>query len=169
MNKPSPNSFIKKYHLRFHAPSDGSDGDHILCEFESEEPFQAARQGDILDLRKYDGNPLGDLLEIVKIQRSLFIGENGGVDSESTDVFTKIFQTDLKNNDTDRPRNSIEIDLENKSLADAVSELEKKMVLAAHTNFKENISATARHLGITRKQLYLKLEGYKLINIFSRK
>lgn len=54
------------------------------------------------------------------------------------------------------------IDLTNKSLEDAVSELEIKMITDARAKYKDNISKVARELGLTRRGFYLKLDRYGL-------
>lgn len=55
-----------------------------------------------------------------------------------------------------------ETDFSGLTLDAAVSELEKKMILDALSRNQNNISRTARELGLTRRGLYLKLERYKL-------
>ncbi|GAC1398748.1 MAG: hypothetical protein NVSMB56_13690 [Pyrinomonadaceae bacterium] len=51
---------------------------------------------------------------------------------------------------------------ENLLLADALSELEQRMITEALRKHRGNISRTARELGLTRRGLYLKLERYNL-------
>jgi hydrogenase-4 transcriptional activator len=51
---------------------------------------------------------------------------------------------------------------ENLSLADALAELEQRMIAAAMRKHRGNISRAARELGLTRRGLYLKLERYNL-------
>jgi len=48
------------------------------------------------------------------------------------------------------------------TLADAMGELERRMIADALRRHKGNISRAARELGLTRRGLYLKLERYSL-------
>jgi len=48
------------------------------------------------------------------------------------------------------------------TLADAMGELERRMIADAMRRHKGNISRAARELGLTRRGLYLKLERYSL-------
>ncbi len=48
------------------------------------------------------------------------------------------------------------------TLADALSELERRMIAEALRKHNGNISRTARELGLTRRGLYLKLERYEM-------
>jgi transcriptional regulator with GAF, ATPase, and Fis domain len=52
--------------------------------------------------------------------------------------------------------------LENVSLAEALEEVERRMIKDAMRRHKENISRVARELGLTRRGLYLKLERYQI-------
>jgi hydrogenase-4 transcriptional activator len=54
------------------------------------------------------------------------------------------------------------VPLENVTLADALSEVERRMISEALRKHKGNISRAARELGLTRRGLYLKLERYQL-------
>ncbi len=57
---------------------------------------------------------------------------------------------------------SIPVPLENLTLADALAEVERKMIAEALRKHGGNISRAARELGLTRRGLYLKLERYDL-------
>ena len=48
------------------------------------------------------------------------------------------------------------------SLAEALEEVERRMITDAMRRHKGNISRVARELGLTRRGLYLKLDRYKL-------
>ncbi len=54
------------------------------------------------------------------------------------------------------------VPLENVTLADALSEVERRMISEALRKHKGNISRAARELGLTRRGLYLKLERYEI-------
>jgi transcriptional regulator with GAF, ATPase, and Fis domain/Tfp pilus assembly protein PilF len=54
------------------------------------------------------------------------------------------------------------VPLENATLADALSEVERRMISEALRKHKGNISRAARELGLTRRGLYLKLERYEI-------
>jgi transcriptional regulator with GAF, ATPase, and Fis domain/Tfp pilus assembly protein PilF len=57
---------------------------------------------------------------------------------------------------------SMTVPLENVTLADALSEVERRMISDALRKHKGNISRAARELGLTRRGLYLKLERYEI-------
>jgi len=52
--------------------------------------------------------------------------------------------------------------LQNVTLADALEEVERRMIADALRKHGGNISRAARELGLTRRGLYLKLERYQL-------
>jgi hydrogenase-4 transcriptional activator len=52
--------------------------------------------------------------------------------------------------------------LENVSLAEALEEVERRMITDSMRRHKGNISRAARELGLTRRGLYLKLERYQI-------
>jgi transcriptional regulator with GAF, ATPase, and Fis domain len=54
------------------------------------------------------------------------------------------------------------VPLENVTLADALSEVERRMISEAMRKHKGNISRAARELGLTRRGLYLKLERHEI-------
>lgn len=54
------------------------------------------------------------------------------------------------------------VPLENVTLAEALSEVERRMISEALRKHKGNISRAARELGLTRRGLYLKLERYEI-------
>jgi two-component system response regulator HupR/HoxA len=54
------------------------------------------------------------------------------------------------------------VPLENATLADALEEVERRMISDALRRHKGNISRAARELGLTRRGLYLKLERYQI-------
>ncbi|HMG76416.1 MAG TPA: sigma 54-interacting transcriptional regulator [Pyrinomonadaceae bacterium] len=54
------------------------------------------------------------------------------------------------------------VPLKNVTLADALSEVERRMISEALRKHKGNISRAARELGLTRRGLYLKLERYEM-------
>jgi transcriptional regulator with GAF, ATPase, and Fis domain len=54
------------------------------------------------------------------------------------------------------------VPLRNVTLADALSEVERRMISEALRKHKGNISRAARELGLTRRGLYLKLERYEM-------
>lgn len=54
------------------------------------------------------------------------------------------------------------VPLENVTLADALSEVERRMISEALRKHKGNISRAARELGLTRRGLYLKLERHEI-------
>ncbi len=54
------------------------------------------------------------------------------------------------------------VPLENATLADALEEVERRMISEALRRHKGNISRAARELGLTRRGLYLKLERYQI-------
>ncbi len=55
------------------------------------------------------------------------------------------------------------ISLEGVTLADAQSEVERRMIAGTLGKHKGNISRAARELGLTRRGLYLKIERYEII------
>ncbi|PYS72906.1 MAG: sigma-54-dependent Fis family transcriptional regulator, partial [Acidobacteria bacterium] len=52
--------------------------------------------------------------------------------------------------------------LENVSLAEALEEVERRMISDALRRHKGNISRAARELGLTRRGLYLKIDRYHI-------
>ena len=52
--------------------------------------------------------------------------------------------------------------LQNVTLADALADVERRMIADALRRHSGNISRAARELGLTRRGLYLKLERYQL-------
>jgi DNA-binding NtrC family response regulator len=58
--------------------------------------------------------------------------------------------------------NTITLSGQHSTLADAMAELERRMIADALRRHKGNISRAARELGLTRRGLYLKLERYSL-------
>jgi DNA-binding NtrC family response regulator len=52
--------------------------------------------------------------------------------------------------------------LENTTLADALAEVERRMIAAALRKHNGNISRAARELGLTRRGLYLKLDRLEM-------
>jgi transcriptional regulator with GAF, ATPase, and Fis domain len=54
------------------------------------------------------------------------------------------------------------VPLTNVTLADALSEVERRMISESLRKHKGNISRAARELGLTRRGLYLKLERYEM-------
>jgi two-component system response regulator HupR/HoxA len=52
--------------------------------------------------------------------------------------------------------------LQNITLADALADVERRMIADALRKHSGNISRAARELGLTRRGLYLKLERYQL-------
>ena len=54
------------------------------------------------------------------------------------------------------------VPLENASLAEALEEVERRMISEALRRHKGNISRAARELGLTRRGLYLKLDRYNI-------
>jgi two-component system response regulator HupR/HoxA len=54
------------------------------------------------------------------------------------------------------------VPIENVSLAEALEEVERRMISDAMRRHKGNISRVARELGLTRRGLYLKLDRYNL-------
>ena len=57
---------------------------------------------------------------------------------------------------------SATVPLQNLTLADALSEVERRMISEALREHNGNISRAARELGLTRRGLYLKLERYEI-------
>jgi transcriptional regulator with PAS, ATPase and Fis domain len=60
------------------------------------------------------------------------------------------------------PINSVSVTIGGITLAEAVDELERKMISDAMSRHRGNISAVSRELGLTRRGLYLKLERLQL-------
>ena len=60
------------------------------------------------------------------------------------------------------PGRSEVVPIENVSLAEALEEVERRMIGDAMRRHKGNISRVARELGLTRRGLYLKLDRYNL-------
>jgi hydrogenase-4 transcriptional activator len=57
---------------------------------------------------------------------------------------------------------SVTVPLQNVTLAEALSEVESRMISEAVRKHNGNISRAARELGLTRRGLYLKLDRYKI-------
>ncbi|HVS21920.1 MAG TPA: helix-turn-helix domain-containing protein [Pyrinomonadaceae bacterium] len=57
---------------------------------------------------------------------------------------------------------SLTVPLQNVTLAEALSEVESRMISEALHKHKGNISRVARELGLTRRGLYLKIERYEI-------
>ncbi|HEU5238802.1 MAG TPA: helix-turn-helix domain-containing protein, partial [Pyrinomonadaceae bacterium] len=57
---------------------------------------------------------------------------------------------------------SVTVPLENVTLADALAEVERRMIAEALRKHNGNISRAARELGLTRRGLYLKLERHEM-------
>lgn len=54
------------------------------------------------------------------------------------------------------------VNLENVTLADALEEVERRMITDSLRRHRGNISRSARELGLTRRGLYLKIDRYKI-------
>ncbi len=54
------------------------------------------------------------------------------------------------------------VQLDNVTLADALEEVERRMITDSLRRHKGNISRAARELGLTRRGLYLKIERYQI-------
>src|SRR5207253_9348095 len=57
---------------------------------------------------------------------------------------------------------SVTVQLQNVTLADAVAEVERRMIAEALRKHNGNIARAARELGLTRRSLYLKLDRYQM-------
>jgi two-component system response regulator HupR/HoxA len=57
---------------------------------------------------------------------------------------------------------SVTVPLQNVTLADALAEVERRMIAEALRKHNGNISRAARELGLTRRGLYLKLERHEM-------
>jgi len=57
---------------------------------------------------------------------------------------------------------SVTVSLQNVTLADALAEVERRMIGAALRKHNGNISRAARELGLTRRGLYLKLDRLEM-------
>ena len=57
---------------------------------------------------------------------------------------------------------SVTVPLQNITLADALAEVERRMIAEALRKHNGNISRAARELGLTRRGLYLKLERHEM-------
>jgi len=57
---------------------------------------------------------------------------------------------------------SITVPLQNVTLADALAEVERRMIAEALKKHNGNISRAARELGLTRRGLYLKLDRLEM-------
>src|ERR1700730_17825318 len=57
---------------------------------------------------------------------------------------------------------SVTIPLQNVTLADALAEVERRMIAEALRKHNGNISRAARELGLTRRGLYLKLDRHAM-------
>jgi len=57
---------------------------------------------------------------------------------------------------------SVNVPLENVTLADALAEVERRMIAEALRKHNGNISRAARELGLTRRGLYLKLDRHQM-------
>jgi DNA-binding NtrC family response regulator/tetratricopeptide (TPR) repeat protein len=57
---------------------------------------------------------------------------------------------------------SVTVPLQNVTLADALAEVERRMIAEALRKHKGNISRAARELGLTRRGLYLKLDRHQM-------
>ncbi len=57
---------------------------------------------------------------------------------------------------------SVTVPLQNVTLADALAEVERRMIAEALRKHNGNISRAARELGLTRRGLYLKLDRYQM-------
>ena len=57
---------------------------------------------------------------------------------------------------------SVTVPLESATLAEALAEIERKMIAEALRKHGGNISRAARELGLTRRGLYLKLDRYEM-------
>jgi hydrogenase-4 transcriptional activator len=55
-----------------------------------------------------------------------------------------------------------EIATQNLTLAEALEEVERRMIIEALRKHRGNISRAARELGLTRRGLYLKLDRYQI-------
>jgi len=57
---------------------------------------------------------------------------------------------------------SVSVPLQNVTLADALAEVERRMIAEALRKHNGNISRAARELGLTRRGLYLKLDRLEM-------
>src|SRR5258707_2286063 len=61
-----------------------------------------------------------------------------------------------------RPYPTVSVPLQNVTLADALAEVERRMIAEALRKHNGNISRAARELGLTRRGLYLKLDRHQI-------
>ena len=57
---------------------------------------------------------------------------------------------------------SLTVSMDNLSLADAIAEVERRLIAEALRKHNGNISRAARELGLTRRGLYLKLDRHQM-------
>jgi len=57
---------------------------------------------------------------------------------------------------------SLTVQMDNLTLADAIAEVERRMIAEALRKHNGNISRAARELGLTRRGLYLKLDRHQM-------
>jgi DNA-binding NtrC family response regulator len=57
---------------------------------------------------------------------------------------------------------SLTVPMDNLTLADAIAEVERRMIAEALRKHNGNISRAARELGLTRRGLYLKLDRHQM-------
>jgi DNA-binding NtrC family response regulator len=57
---------------------------------------------------------------------------------------------------------SLTVQMNNLTLADAIAEVERRMIAEALRKHNGNISRAARELGLTRRGLYLKLDRHQM-------
>lgn len=165
-----------KFRLIIHKPEALPEEGNILLELSSDKPFQSIRRGDIISPFDHRGKPLpeyadkfpkGSFVEIACVEHKLIPDENGDYGTHEIEVTTQIYKPNSSSSNDPNAAPIIEINTESKTLEEAVNELSKKMILTAHVKNKGNISRTARELGLTRRQLYMKMTAYQISNFIS--
>lgn len=176
MEKLQIKSHNEKFRLVIYNPETPPEEGNILLELNSDKPFQSIRRGDIISPFDHKGKPVPEyagrfpkekFIEIAKVVHQLIPDENGDYGTHEIEVTTQIYKPHLNGSNDPDAVAIIEINTESKTLEEAVNELSKKMILTAHVKNKGNISRTARELGLTRRQLYMKMTAYQISNFIS--
>jgi hydrogenase-4 transcriptional activator len=100
-----------------------------------------------------------------EIQRIIARAEDGTTiapDHLSPELQRIAARVSAPGNVTHLPASAPGVSGQNLTLADAMAELERRMIAEAMRKHSGNISRVARELGLTRRGLYLKLERYSL-------
>jgi DNA-binding NtrC family response regulator len=138
---------------------------HYSEKFKKRNITVATQTMDLLMVCEWKGNVRQLCNEIQRFVVRAADGEQIQPEQLSTDLKRTVMPITFADSGNVRAisnHNSFNIETENSTIEEAVSELEKRMIADSMKRHAGNISRMARELGLTRRGLYLKLERYGL-------